>query len=79
MRDYRGNQSFDVSYFVLERLVGAIRADKPTLPRVLDQVKDLGAVHVLADREARSYFPSKPVPIAGLEGNAEATLAVDVS
>jgi len=65
-----------VSHFVLDSLVGSTRSDESALPSFLEQVENFSSVRILADREAWSNLPPKPVSPARLERNTEAAFAV---
>src|SRR5947207_1955585 len=69
----------DLAHLVLEGLVRPIGSYRTTAPHVADQIKDLRAILVLADRKARPHLPAKPMTAAGRERDAEASLTIDKS
>ena len=76
MATHTSHQIPHVSHFKFQRLVRTVRADVTTLPQLLDRVKQLGAVRVLAHRKTGTNFPAELVSIARLKRNAEAAFAV---
>ena len=70
------HQIADRANLILESLVRPIRSNETASPALLDCIKQVGSICVLADREARSNLPAKLVPSAGLKRDAEAAFPV---
>src|SRR5512145_1058911 len=79
VRDDRSHQLRNAAHLVLERPVRPIGTDRAAPEGMMEQLNDLCAVAVLADREARADIPPECVPLAAVERDAEAALAVSVS
>ena len=78
VRDDSLDDQREATNLPLQRLVTAVRTDRAA-SEVSDEFSEyLGAVAVLADRQARSRFPADPECRARGERNREATLTVDV-
>jgi hypothetical protein len=73
---YRLHQILEIPYLELDRVVGTVGADRSATPTLLQHVKELGSISVLADREARSRFPSQKVSFTWLERDAEAPFSI---
>ena len=79
MRDHAREDVLESPRLPLQRLVAAIRPDAPASEIRLNELKHLGPVSVLADREAWPHLPSNRELGARRDGNGEAPLSVDVA
>jgi hypothetical protein len=79
VRNHASEEVLEPSCFPLERLVAAVRSDAPAPEVILNQLKYLGPVSVLADRKAWPHLPSGDELGSRRDGDGEAALSVNVS
>src|SRR2546429_4290579 len=77
--DHVREDVLEATCFPLERLVTAIRPDASASEMCLNQLKHLGPVSILADREAWPHLPPHRKLRSRRDGAGEATLSVDVT
>ena len=69
----------EASHLPLERVIAAVRPERPAPEVSRYFFENLGAVTVLADRQARPRLPANAQRSAWREGDRKASLTVDVS
>ena len=79
VRDHAREDVLESTRLPLKGLVAPIGPDASASEMRLNQLKHLGPVSVLADREAWPHLPSDDELRSRKDGNGEATLSVDVT
>jgi hypothetical protein len=79
VRDHAREEVLEPTRLPLDGLIAAVRPDAPAPEVVLNELKHLGPVSVLTDREAWPHLPPNRKLRSRRDGNGEAPLSVDVT